>query len=269
MNTQIIAHRGASYLANHDNTMEAFQIALDIKSDSIELDVRQTLDKILIVFHDEQIGGISINALTYRQIHEMTDTLGYQIPTLEEVLMLCQKKIHLLIELKEAGYEKKVLSLVNTFFSYEEYAILSSLDIVVRRIKKVDPQVNVGLLVGVKNVDLSTHFNEYFPIRRLTQCHADFISPYYAIASPDFLFRMKHAQIPVYVWTVDDPKMISHFLSQEVAGIITNRPDVGIFLRARHEKEEANVKETRKKTVTVLKKVFQPFNQITQKKKSE
>lgn len=256
MNTKIIAHRGASYLANHENTIESFQIALDIKSDSIELDVRQTLDKVLIIFHDEQLNGTSINALTYKQVNEMTEIQGYHVPTLEDVLHLCEKKTHLLIELKEAGYEKRVVTMVNSRFSYEEYAIQSFLDIVVRRIKKIDSNVNTGLLVGVKNVDFSTRFNEFFPVRRLKECHADFISPYYMIATPDFIFRMKHAQIPIYVWTVNEPKIISYFLESEVDGIITNRPDVGIFLRSRYEKEETLAAEKRAKTFGLFKKAI-------------
>lgn len=267
MSTTIIAHRGASYLANHENTIEAFQLALDIHSDYIELDIRQTLDKVLIVFHDEQIGGVSVNTLTYRQIHEMTDTLGYQIPTFEEVLAFCQKKVHLLIELKEAGYEKRVLSLVNTYFSYDEYAIQSFFDIVVRRIKKIDSNVHAGLLIGLKNADFRTHFNEFFPIRRITECHADFVSTYYKIATPDFVIRMQHAKIPVYVWTLDIPKQIQYYLELEVDGIITNRPDVGIYLRSQWEKEEIRSEEIRTKTYNMLKKAVHILPHVHQKKK--
>ncbi len=254
MNTQIIAHRGASYLANHENTMEAFQLALDVHANTIELDIRQTFDKILIVFHNEHINGFPVSALTYHQIQEMTNTSGYQVPTLEEVLLLARQKIHLLIEFKEAGYEKKAITLINSFLSYEEYSVQSFLDIVVRRIKKIDTSVNTGLLVGIQDADLSTRFNEYFPIRRLHACHADFISPHYYLATPEFILRMKHAGIPVLVWTVDSPKIITHYLTLDIAGIITNRPDVGIFLKSRQEREAAATAHTREKTFHLLKK---------------
>lgn len=258
MNTQIIAHRGASYLADHENTIEAFQIALDIKSDYIELDIRQTLDKVLIVFHDEAFNGIPVKTLTYKELNGMAVASGYQIPTFEEVLLLCQKKIRLLIELKEAGYEKRVLAMVNSIFSYEDYSVQSFLDIVVRRIKKIDANVNTGLLIGTKNADFSTRFNEYYPIRRLRECHADFVSPHFMIATTDFLLRMKHAGIPVYVWTVNEPKVMTHFLEAEADGIITNRPDVGIFLRSRYEQGEAAAAQKRTKTFNFIKKIIHP-----------
>lgn len=265
MNTQIIAHRGASYLANQENTIEAFQIALDVKADCIELDIRQTLDKIIIVFHDEELNGIPVKTLTYRELNEMAESCGYQIPTLEEVLHLCSGKIRLLIELKEAGYEKRVLSMVNAAFSYEEYAIQSFLDIVVRRIKKIDEHATTGLLIGIKKADFSTRFNEYYPFRRLKACHADFVSPHYLIATTDFLIRMKHAGIPVNVWTVNEPKAISHFLELEPDGIITNRPDVGIFLRSRYELEETATAKKREKTFDFIKNVIHPARKETTK----
>lgn len=265
MTTQIIAHRGASYLANHENTMEAFQIALDIQSDCIELDVRQTLDKVLIVFHDEEFKGIPIKTLTYKEINTMSEDLDYRIPTLEEVLLLCQKKVHLLIELKEAGYEKRVLSMVNSIFSYEEYSLQSFLDIVVRRIKKIDANVNTGLLIGAKQADFSTRFNEYYPVRRLKECHADFVSAHYMLATADFILRMKHSRIPFYVWTVNEPKAITHFLEADADGIITNRPDVGIFLRSRCEKEEEAQAEKRIKTFNTIKKILHTDTENSQK----
>ena len=46
--TMVIAHRGASALAPHENTLEAFQIAIDLKADMVEFDVRKTSDNILI-----------------------------------------------------------------------------------------------------------------------------------------------------------------------------------------------------------------------------
>lgn len=241
MRTELVAHRGASYLANHENTMEAFQLAIDMHIDCIEFDIRQTFDKILIVFHDEQINGTPINTLTYQQLSTITETLGYQVPTVEEVLTLCRGKVRLLIELKEAGYEKRVISLVNSMYNYDEYSIQSFLDIVVRRVKKIDSNIRTGLLIGQRNVDFRTHFNEFFPMRRLTACHADFVSAYFGLATPVFIYRMHHSNMPVYVWTVDQPKFQSHFLALNVEGLITNRPESAIFLRTKKEASQSTI----------------------------
>lgn len=255
MSSQIIAHRGASYLASHENTMEAFQIAMDVHADAIELDVRQTLDKVLVVYHDETMNAKPIRTLTYQQLESASEASGYHIPTLEEVLKFCQNRIQLLIELKEAGYEKQLISMVNTYYSYEQYCLQSFLDIVVRRIKKIDPNVTTGLLVGVKGADFRTHFNEYFPIRRLRDCHADFISAYYMLTTPDFLLRMTQKEIPVYAWTTDEPKAIRRLLEAEIDGIITNRPEAGVYLRSRYEKQKAASDERRTRTALHIRKL--------------
>lgn len=243
MKTELVAHRGASYLANHENTIEAFQLALDMHVDCIEFDVRQTFDKVLIVYHDEQINGIPVSTITYQELNAITRTLGYQVPTMKEVLTLCVGKARLLIELKEAGYEKRVITLVTSMFDYDAYSMQSFLDIVVRRIKKLDSNIHTGLLLGQRHVDFRTHFNEFFPLRRLAACHADFVSVHYGLATPDFVYRMHRANIPVYVWTVDQIRLQSHFLALNVNGLITNRPESAIYLRTKRESYLSETKE--------------------------
>lgn len=240
MKTELIAHRGASYLAEHENTIEAFQLAIDMHADCIEFDVRQTFDKVLVLFHDEQINGYPISVISYQQLCEYTKPLGYHVPTLEEALQVCQGKIHLLIELKDAGYEKRVISMVYSMFEYDEFLIQSFHDIVVRRVKKIDSKIRTGLLVGQREADFQTRFNEFFPLRRLTACHADFVSAYHALVTPDFVYRMHHAGIPVYVWTVDRSRGQEHFLALSVDGLITNRPDSAIYLRSKQKIRKHN-----------------------------
>ncbi|MEO7371451.1 MAG: glycerophosphodiester phosphodiesterase, partial [Ilumatobacteraceae bacterium] len=49
--TQVLAHRGASK-AKRENTIEAFRTAGTMGSDGVELDVRRTADRRLVVHHD-------------------------------------------------------------------------------------------------------------------------------------------------------------------------------------------------------------------------
>ena len=51
MTPEIIAHRGASYLAP-ENTLSAFRKAMEIGADGVEMDVQQTSDKKLVIHHD-------------------------------------------------------------------------------------------------------------------------------------------------------------------------------------------------------------------------
>ena len=65
MMTAIIAHRGASALATHENTLEAFQIAINLQADFAEFDIRRTKDHQLIAFHNPDLNGTDIRQLTY------------------------------------------------------------------------------------------------------------------------------------------------------------------------------------------------------------
>ncbi len=58
MKTKVWAHRGASAYAP-ENTLEAFQLAVDQKADGVELDVQMTKDGKLVVIHDETIDRTS------------------------------------------------------------------------------------------------------------------------------------------------------------------------------------------------------------------
>lgn len=59
MTPEIIAHRGASYLAP-ENTLSAFRKAMEIGADGVEMDVQQTSDKKLVIHHDLSLTGTPI-----------------------------------------------------------------------------------------------------------------------------------------------------------------------------------------------------------------
>ena len=96
--TLVWAHRGASAYAP-ENTLEAFQKAVDLKADGIELDVQMTKDGTLVVIHDEMVDRVSgasgwVKDYTYEKLKKIDVNLRFAqygpqyIPTLEEVCEL-------------------------------------------------------------------------------------------------------------------------------------------------------------------------------------
>lgn len=231
MKPEIIAHRGASFLAKHENTLESFQLAIDIGADYVEFDIRQTLDQSLIVYHDECFEGVPINTMTYDDLCHKTDKYGFRPPLLVDVLKTCQGKIKLDIELKETGYENSVIAIVKEFYDYNTFLIKSFIDTAVARVKAIDSQITTGLLLGYPKGDLKRRIHEYFPEHRIRACHADFVSPYYQLATREFIHRMHVRHRKVYIWTVDDASLMGKYIKRGVDGIITNKPDAGIFIR--------------------------------------
>lgn len=229
--TAIIAHRGASALASHENTLEAFQIAINLKADYAEFDIRMTKDRQMIVYHNPDLNQIPIKQLSYDAICKITGAEGYRVPLLQEVLELCKGKIKLDIELKETGYEKAVIDLVERYFDYSDYMMKSFIDRCVLRIKELDPNIQAGLLIGTPKNTLIHRLNEYFPIHRLRMCKADFISPHFQFITKEFVFRMHMRHKKIFVWTVNDRSRMMKLLKRKVDGIISDRPDIGLQVR--------------------------------------
>lgn len=238
MKTAVIAHRGASGLVGHENTLEAFEAAIRLGVDYVEFDVRKTADGWLVVFHDSKIENVSISEITYDKLCQITARLGYTVPLLKDVLKLCQGKIKLDIELKEAGYERTVIDMVKSRFRYGDFVMKSFSDAAIIHIKKYDKNIKTGLLVGRKHVPIKTFISDIFPMRRLKLCHADFVSPHYALCSKAYVNYMHKHGLKVFVWTVNSPKAIKRCLWLNADAVITDRPDMAmkIFYKLRHRK---------------------------------
>ncbi|MCM1272182.1 MAG: glycerophosphodiester phosphodiesterase [Clostridium sp.] len=230
MKPAIIAHRGASALAKYENTIEAFQLAIDLNVDYVEFDIRKTYDDKLIVFHNADINGKPISSLTYRELCEITAADGYVPPLLSQVVDLCKGNIKLDIELKETGYEKRVIDIVLKSYAYRDFFIKSFHDTAIFRVKQYDHNIITGLLVGKKHASPKRRLHELFPKKRLSMCKADFISPNYFFCFIGYIKRMHRMGIQTLVWTVNNEKQMKRCIRLGADGIITDRPDLALKL---------------------------------------
>ena len=142
------------------------------------------------------------------------------------------------IELKETGYEFRVLSAIKKYFSYDEFMINSFLDTAVKKVERRDKKGSTGLLLGYKNADVKRRVNEFMPKRRLALLDVDFISPQHRLVTWDFMLRMRLLKKKVYVWTANDEKIIKKLLTKGVDGIITDVPDKALALRDAYYKRK-------------------------------
>ena len=96
--TWVIAHRGAS-AEEKENTLPAFERAIELGADYVELDVQASSDGALVVFHDLRLDRLTEarGPLRTRPLAELRE-LG--IPTLQEVLELTAGRIGVMAELK-------------------------------------------------------------------------------------------------------------------------------------------------------------------------
>jgi glycerophosphoryl diester phosphodiesterase len=228
--TLVVAHRGASAEAA-ENSLEAFEKAIDVGSDLIEFDVRRTRDDQLIAFHDATVGGHLVGRLTREEIHLRT---GLTPPLLDDVLDLTQGRVGLDVELKEDGYTDRVLDAVRRRFEPDRLVVTSFIDSVVAEAKRSAPGIQAGLLVGRARPQhlLRTRLSELFPARRAHACGADFIAMHFRLADLGALTRADQSGFPAYIWTVNDPDRLGRYLvNPQVRAVITDVPRRALEVR--------------------------------------
>ncbi len=99
----VIAHRG-EHLRHPENTLEAFQGAVDAGADFFELDVRTSADGRLVLMHDSTVdrmtdGSGQIGQMTFEAIRKLS-VHGSRVPTLEEALQFARGKIGVYVDCK-------------------------------------------------------------------------------------------------------------------------------------------------------------------------
>jgi len=113
----VISHRGER-LAHPENTLPAFQAAIDAGPDFFELDVRTTADGHLVLMHDRTVdrttdGHGLVRELTFRQIRAL-NAAGEAVPSFEDVLNLAHGKIGVYVDSKDIAPVDLVAALEKT-----------------------------------------------------------------------------------------------------------------------------------------------------------
>ncbi|MCB1195372.1 glycerophosphodiester phosphodiesterase [bacterium] len=226
MNTfQVIAHRGASAYV-HENTLAAFEKAIEMKADMIELDVHKTADNVLAVFHDALIGGKALSTLTYKQLNEAANVQGFSIPTLADACAVAAGKIRVNIEIKTAlGCEKPVIETALRFLPKEDVMISSVFLPVLENCADMNSGIPLGLVIfeDEKRASFLTWCAPKRPYDRMI----DFLSVPYVVLCENGTLSVPSSTKPMYIWTVNDGEIIRKLAQQDnVRGVFTDIPDV-------------------------------------------
>lgn len=113
----IVAHRGCVNL-EPENTLEAFQRAVEIGADAIELDIRQTGDGEFVIIHDETVdrttsGSGNVNEMSLQETKRLEIDGGYEIPTLSQALtFFSDVPVDPWFEIKESGIADEVVDAI-------------------------------------------------------------------------------------------------------------------------------------------------------------
>lgn len=231
----ITAHRGASGYAP-ENTIASIILALEFKSDIIEIDVQETGDGHVVLHHDLTLKRTAkipklISNLTLAELKTIDVGSWFnpkfsneRIPTLEEVVLLVGINSKLNIELKSGIKQKKLVEKVVEIVSNTDYAsncIITSFDhALIDKVNKLNPQIKTGYIYSI--------FNQ---IEHQDLRQTDILSVHHRLVSEKLIEFCQKENKPLHVWTINKEKTIRNFIKKNVASIITNFPDIAIHER--------------------------------------
>ena len=223
----IIAHRGGIWPGvPGEQTQLHFERAIAAGVDFIEVDLRRTADGCIICHHDPDYAGLEVATHTFAEISQVARGEGFLPPaTLDTLLKIARGRVGLDLEIKVGGFERQLLTEVYGGFDPSKVIFKSFNDQVLRRIKALEPDSYVGLLLGVKHprYGILSRLGEVFPGWRLYRSGADFVCPHHNLLRAGFVWRQHLSGRKVFVWTVNDPGIMKRLVGL-VDGIITDDP---------------------------------------------
>jgi len=228
------AHRGASGYAP-ENTLAAFQKAVDLGADGVELDIQLTKDDQIVVIHDETIDRTSdgkgwvkdytleeLRAFNYNRTKP--EYKQADIPTMREVFELLKPTgLFINIEIKTGVvfYEKieeKILALTKEMGMEDRVCYSSFNHYTVTRIHELKPDAEVGFLYADGPIDMPSYGVKH----GVNALHPAL----YNLQYDGFVKECKEKGLKLNVWTVNERPYMEMCCQYGVDAIITNYPDI-------------------------------------------
>ena len=213
-------HRGSPKKA-HENTLESFSAAVSDGADFIEFDVRYSKDRKLIIHHDPALKGYVLKEMNYDEIVKLSESYGYRVPLLEDVIELCKGKIKLDIEIKEPETTEETVKKTLQYFKSEDFITTSFFDCVIAQINNDFKNLKKGLLFDATTME---NLKE-----RLVHLKPDFILPdceNFDFTVKDLIPALPFETEAIY-WNVNTPENMRKILKNRfTTGIISDFPDI-------------------------------------------
>jgi glycerophosphoryl diester phosphodiesterase len=239
----VIAHRGASAYAP-ENTLPAFELAVEQGADAFELDVRLTRDGAAVVIHDDTLDRTTdlsgpVRARTLAELrladagHQLSPDGGHtfpfrhkevRIPTLAEVLWAFPA-MPVMIEVKEPEVQEAVRRVLLEGDAAER-CVLASEHLGALELFRQEP-----FACGAAGPEISALYRGAVLRRPPRECRYRLLSVPLRwhglpVATRAFVRAARALGAPVHVWTVNDAATARRLWARGVAGIVTNVPDV-------------------------------------------
>ncbi|QTD41106.1 glycerophosphodiester phosphodiesterase family protein [Sporosarcina sp. Te-1] len=252
-NFLVIAHRGASAYAP-EHTIGAYELAIQMRADYLELDLQQTKDGKLVVMHNRFIVNqqkeIAVADLTYEELKtlheegtgqrqtvlESAEKTNEGLISLEEVLERFGADVNYYIELKTPasypGMEEDLIAELRDFGLLDgnqnpPRIILQSFDRKsLQRIHKLEPDIP---LIQLYSFDKAPSFKES-DFQKLNK-YASGIGINKDVVSKELINQFHRHGLDIHPYTVNEEEVMRRLYEWGADGIFTDHPDIGVEVK--------------------------------------
>ncbi len=262
----VIAHRGVSAHAP-ENTLAAFQMAIEVGADGVELDVRLSKDCIPVVIHDrnlkrlagrfemvanltaDELGSIDLGSHfnAVRPKRALSEFVGAGVPTLADVLELFGSWTGVThIELK-IDKKRELQPLVNAVCGVIHNSpalariVLSSFRLsALSEAKHLLPSVRTSALFAPSIMRFIKRRRHMISLARAFG--ANEISPYRSLVTPKLAALAREIGMPINIWTCDNVKWVGRARKLGINAVMTNDPAKLVAYRSTLETDGYNAR---------------------------
>lgn len=226
---EIIAHRGASYLAP-ENTVAASKLAWELGADAVEVDIHLSRDNKIMCIHD------SDTKRTTGQDFKISETLsgqlrkldagsfknekykGEKIPFLKEIIKSVPEGKELVVELKcKSEVLPYLIKDVRKYGKNRKFVFICFDLQTIADTKKAFPDNKCYWLCGNRQL-LKQNLD------KAANLGLDGVSLAYGIIDNEIATNVRDHKLELFTWTVDDSAEAKRLIALGVKGITTNRP---------------------------------------------
>jgi glycerophosphoryl diester phosphodiesterase len=214
----VFAHRGL-HVAERENTIAAFVAAVELGVDGVELDVRRTLDGVLVVHHDPSVGSLSIAQSERSALPDYLPTLAEALESLRDVKVNVEiKNGHGAAESFDENCDlaRQVLATIGESGRSEGIGV-SCFDLATcAHVRSSDRDIAVAWLlwdVAVGDAFLQAHLFGF-----------NAVNPHFSTVDEEVVTRARDLRLDVNVWTVNTEEDLERMTALNVACIITDDP---------------------------------------------
>jgi glycerophosphoryl diester phosphodiesterase len=231
---RVIAHRGASH-ARPENTLVAFEHAIELGVDLIEYDVRLTHDGQTVIMHDKTVdrttsGEGAVSDLTLEQILSFDASVGHEgyagtrVPTLDEVCTLvAPTTVGMNVQIYADDDDRGSLTMAVTNalqrHGFDNRTFIASDEKTVLMARRLDPARPICNLDGQGRREIES-------LDTWAEQGIHIAQPYNNVITPEYVAKAHELGIVCNVFYADDVDGMNYLIECGVDGILTNEPEL-------------------------------------------